>query len=183
MPTKTTVKTTTRKPPIRHATDHPEPSGSGPELSTMPGPTERFASVEQQEQFLRRALLTGKEPTDDLPEAHIEEVIDKDLDPPDSSGPDEPPPNKGKGRAEGKCPNNNLPDGGDDGNGPGSSDDSSNNSDGSNNNNSGSKSNNNSNRNNNSGKNNAGKKNDSSNSKDLSSKLGPDSPPRRSNVG
>ena len=97
----------------------------------MPGPTERFASVEQQEQFLRRTSLPGEEPTDDLPEAHIEEVIDKDLDPPDGSGPDEPPPNKGKGRAEGERPNNNPPDGGDDGNGPGGSDDSSDSSDGS----------------------------------------------------
>jgi len=76
-------------------------------------------------------LLTGEEPTDDLPEAHIEEVIDKDLDPPDGSGPDEPPPNKGKGHAEGEHPNNNPHNGGDDGNGPGSSDNFSNDSDGS----------------------------------------------------
>ena len=66
MSTRTTVKTTTRKPPIRHATDYQEPSGSGPRLSTMPGPTERFASVEQQEQFLRHTSLTGEEPTDDV---------------------------------------------------------------------------------------------------------------------
>jgi len=110
-------------------TDHPEPSGSGPTLSTTPGPTERFTSVEQQEQFLRHASLTGKESTDDLPEAHIEGVIDKDLDPPDGSRPDEPPPNKGKGCTEGKHPNNNPPDGGDNGNGPCGSDNSSNDSD------------------------------------------------------
>jgi len=95
----------------------------------MLGLTERFASVEQQEQFLQCTSLTGKDPTDNHPKertsAHIEEVIDKDLDPPDDSRPDEPPPDKGKGRAEGECPNNNPPDSGDDGNGPGSSDSSS----------------------------------------------------------
>ena len=53
-------------------------------------------------------LLTGEDPTDGLPEAHIEEVIDKDLDPPDDSGPDKPPPDKGKGRTEGEHPNHNL---------------------------------------------------------------------------
>jgi len=61
----------------------------------MPGPTKRFASVEQQ-QFLCCALLTGKDLTNDPPKeqtsAHIEEAIDKELDPPDGSGPDEPPP-------------------------------------------------------------------------------------------
>ena len=97
----------------------------------MPGLTEQFTSVEQQEQFLLCASLTGEELTDDLPEAHIEEVIDTDLDPLDGSGPDEPPPNKGKGCAEGKHPNNYPPNGGDDGNGPGGSDNSSNDSDGS----------------------------------------------------
>ena len=88
MPTKTTVKTTTRKPPIRHATNHPEPSCTSPRLLTMPGPTEQFASVEQQEQFLQHTSFTGKDPTDGLPEAHFEEVIDKNQDPPDGSGPD-----------------------------------------------------------------------------------------------
>ena len=78
-------------------------------------------------------MLTGEDLTDDPPEeAHIEEVIDKDLDPPDGSRPNEPPPDKGKGLAEGKHPNNNTPNGGDDGNGPGGSNSSSNdNSDGS----------------------------------------------------
>jgi len=56
MPTKTTVKTTTRKPPIWHTTDHLEPSGSSPQLSNMPGLTDWFASVEQQEQFLQHTL-------------------------------------------------------------------------------------------------------------------------------
>ena len=97
----------------------------------MPGPTEQFASVEQQEQFLWRTLLTGEDPTDGLPKVHIEEVIDKDLDPPDGSEPDEPPLDKGKGRTEGKHPNNNLLDSGDEGKGPGSSGSSSNDSDGS----------------------------------------------------
>ena len=85
----------------------------------MPGLTEQFASVEQQEQFLQCASLSGEDLTDCLPEeARIEEVIDKDLGPPD----------KGKGRAEGKHPNNNTPDR-DDCDGPGSSNDSNDDSD------------------------------------------------------
>jgi len=131
MPTKTTIKPTTRKPSICHPTSHPTLSGSSPQLSTMPGPTKRFASVEQQEQFLRHALLTGKDLTNNHPEeqmsAHIKEV-DKDLNPLDNSGPDKPPQDKGKGCAEGEHPNNSPPD---DRNGPGSSDDSNNDSDGS----------------------------------------------------
>jgi len=76
-------------------------------------------------------LLAGEDLTDDFPKAHIEEVIDKDLDLLDSSGPDKLPPNKGKCQAEGEHPINNLPDSGDDSNGPGSSSDSSDSSDGS----------------------------------------------------
>jgi len=98
----------------------------------MPIPTNRFASVEQQEQFLQCASLTGEGPTDELPEerasAHIKEVIDKELNPPDDSEPDKPPQDKGKGRAEGKCPNNNPPN---DRNGVDSSNSSNNSSDGS----------------------------------------------------
>jgi len=51
----------------------------------MPGLTESFASVEQQEQFLRHASLTGEDPADnplkEQASAHIEKVIDKELDP------------------------------------------------------------------------------------------------------
>jgi len=58
-----------------------------------------------------------EDPNDNHPEertsAHIEEVIDKDLDPPDDSGPDEPPQDKGKGHAESEHPNNNPPNNGD----------------------------------------------------------------------
>jgi len=96
MPTKTVTKTTTRKPLLCHVTDHPTLSGSGPQLSTTPGLTDRFASVEQQEQFLRHTSLTSEDLNDNHPKeqasAHIEEAINKDLDPPDDSGPDEPPP-------------------------------------------------------------------------------------------
>ena len=136
MPTKTTTKTTTRKPPICDATNHPTLSGSGPWLSTTPEPTDRFASVEQQEQFLWRASLSSEDtndnPSKERPSAHIEEIIEKDLDPSDDSGPDEPPQDKGKGGAEGECPHNNPPDGGDDrddGNDPDDSDDDSDGSD------------------------------------------------------
>ena len=67
-------------------------------------------------------MLTGEDPTHDSPkESH------KDLDPPDGSRPDEPPPDKGKGRAEGEHPNNNPPDSEDNSNGSGSSNSSSSN--------------------------------------------------------
>ena len=102
----------------------------------MPGLTDRFASVEQQKQFLWCPSLTGKGMTDSHPEewtsAHIEEVINGDLNPLDDSGPDEPPQDKGKGRTEDEHPNNYPPNGGDDrddGNDPDGSDTDSNGSD------------------------------------------------------